>query len=50
MNDMNDPHREKIFRLRLNPAEFAALIRISLAANLGPCALLRAFIHENAPK
>jgi hypothetical protein len=48
---MNDPNREKVFRLRLNPAEFAALIRISLATNAdSPSALLRAFIHQNAPK
>ncbi len=51
MNDLDNPNREKILRLRLNPSEFQALIRIAQAANAdGPCALLRAFIHQNAPK
>ena len=51
MSDMNDPRREKILRLRLNPTEFAALVRITLATNAdSPSAVLRAFIHQNAPK
>jgi hypothetical protein len=42
--------REKILRLRLNQTEFQVLIRAAEASNTSPSALLRAFIHANAPK
>jgi hypothetical protein len=48
---MDDKNREKIFRLRLNEAEFAALIRLSISMNAAsPSDLIRAYIHNNAPE
>ena len=48
---MDDKNREKIFRLRLNQAEFDALIKLTIATKAeSPSALLRSFIHQSAPK
>jgi hypothetical protein len=44
---MNDKDRTKIFRLRLNSAEFDALVKAAVAAGMTPSDLLRSFIRQS---
>ena len=45
---MDDQNREIVFRLRLNPAEHAALVEMAVAKGISPAATRRQYIHQNA--
>ena len=47
---MFDKDRQLLLKLRLNPAEREALIKIAIAKGTNPSSVLRDFIHKNAPK
>jgi hypothetical protein len=49
-NDLNDRNREIRIKVRLNPAEHAALLKIADAKGKIPTVLIREYIHQHAPK
>jgi hypothetical protein len=50
VNDMDSRNREIRIKVRLNPAEHAALIKMADAKRTIPAVLIRDYIHRNAPK
>jgi hypothetical protein len=49
-NDMNSRNREIRIKVRLNPTEYATLLKIADAKGTIPAVLFREYIHQNAPK
>jgi hypothetical protein len=47
---LDDRDREIRIKVRLNPAEYAALIKMADAKGTIPAVLIREFIHQNASK